>query len=198
MKVHIALSVAALCLCVGSISAQQKRRPITRPVSVPDVICQGSPMPDGYEVVSSESLAQCGGNPLNNAFRIGKIGSAPAAPKTSARNYPERDDDSTPSVRITIGGRDEEKPKSILEQRAEYENKRAARSLAAANGEVSKGMTREQVIRALGRPSDYSKRMRSDGVLRETMHFSRNAKGGTFSSAEVKFENGFVTEWYLN
>jgi hypothetical protein len=126
-----------------------------------EIVCDGSPIPDGYSVMKQDSSPQCSAasaNPLTNALLISNDGSTVApAPKASARTNDDEESAGT-SVRITVGGNAErERPKSILEQRAEDAQRKARIQLAVYEHKIAVGMTREQVLESWGRPDRISK-----------------------------------------
>jgi hypothetical protein len=167
--------------------------------SARETVCDGSPIPEGYTVLSQTGSASCADpdmNPLANALVIARDDLAQSKTETAQKDSTQDNDDEESEPRVTIrvvnGNQStKEKPKSILEQRAEEEHDKAQRALAARDHKVMIGMTPAQVLEAWGRPNDIT-RSTSPDAERETWIYYNSVQTGY-----VYFTNGKVTDWTI-
>jgi hypothetical protein len=161
-----------------------------------EIVCDGSPIPDGYHVVSQQGSMACASvssNPLTNALNIARDDSASTS-STSTSNY--EDYHERPARRTSVvvslgGGREEdEQPKSVLQQRADEEQRKAKLQLAVINHKIIVGMTTDQVLESWGRPSDADAMTSSGSGTSRTWIYSKNGE-----SVHLYFKNGILQDW---
>lgn len=161
-----------------------------------ETVCDGSPVPEGYSVVKQSSSPSCydaSANPLTNAMVIsnGEITVA-TPPKAGARRRNDDDEDDEPSIRITVGGNQQNEPqKSILEQRAAQIQRQAKLENQANSNLINLGMTQQQVFNSWGRSYRTSGKITGpDGKTVETWTYVRNGE-----SVDIHFTNSIVDDW---
>jgi hypothetical protein len=107
-----------------------------------ELVCDGSPVPEGYSVMKQDASPRCraaNAIPLNNAMVISNDGSTVTPPvrQSARRNDDEEDERPRPTIRVTINGKDQdERPKSVVEQRADEEQRKARIANAALNHQI--------------------------------------------------------------
>jgi hypothetical protein len=170
-----------------------------------EIVCDGSPIPDGFHVVSQEGSPACAGaspNPLTNALTITRQDSASTtrpSSKVASRSFDEEEEEETPrresSQRAT---RSTNNATSIIQQRADEANADALRGLAESarlnaintairNRRVIVGMTSTQVLRAVGRPDSVKRDTTRDGVYDIWIYNT-----GRYSYGAVHLQDGIV------
>jgi hypothetical protein len=163
-----------------------------------ETVCDGSPVPEGYSVVRQSSSQRCydaSANPLTNAMVISNGEEAATPPqKASAQQSNDEDEEDRP-IRITVGGNEQsERPKSVLERRAE-EAQRKAREENLSNGpsqdEIDTAARRQTVIVGM-HPQDVT---RAWGASHTNDNLYENGLQVTIWSyrrGTVYFQNGVV------
>jgi hypothetical protein len=120
-----------------------------------EIVCDTSPVPEGYHVISQQGSAGCvttDSNPLTNALSIARDGydvSSQSGPSSLAH----KDDAIVVNPRI-----EREKTKTIIQQRADQENADARRYVAVNEAirehRIIVGMTKNEVLKSWGPPND--------------------------------------------
>jgi hypothetical protein len=169
-----------------------------------ETVCDGSPVPEGFLVVrqtGTPACAEANPNPLTNALVIVRNGSAAtsASPTSTvhrrATNDDDEDADARPGIRITVsrgGEAPEERPKSVVERRAEEEQRKALIQQAALNHKIVVGMTKDQVLESWGRPTRVAKSASPSG-LSETWWYYPNG-----NTVWIDFAEGVVTNYHAD
>jgi hypothetical protein len=138
---------------------------------------------------SSPRCSAASANPLTNALLISNDGSGVApAPKASARRDEGSDDEEVARPRASTS----ERPKSIIEQRAEEEQRKARLANAVHNHQVQVGMTKAQIFESWGQPSKVWIQITPRG-RRDVWTYS-----GDNGSTDVYFNSGVVSDFIYN
>jgi hypothetical protein len=176
--------------CVGALELAIKKPSDT------ELVCDGSPIPEGYRVISQQGSTACmtaDANPLTNALNIARDGQDASSQTVVNR---ESGVESVRQPRIVIQvvrsaeDEGERKPKSLVEQRAADEQKKAEIQLAVLHHEIKVGMTTDQVLAAWGRPHD-GDNITSSGSGTSTTWIYRRGK----ESVRLSFKNAILQGW---
>lgn len=165
-----------------------------------EVVCAGSPIPEGYSVTGIAGTMDCsseGSNPLTNALNIAREGTVSTKPASANRAIRSSDDDEDETPRRTTNRRAAQTNNgggSLIEQRAAQANAAARReiaeqearntiNLAIKNHRVLVGMTKDQVLRAVGRPSSMTRDTTRNEVYEIWMYDTR---GGGYGAVHIR------------
>ncbi len=171
---------------------------IKKPTEV-EVVCNSSPIPDGYQLISQQFSPTCNtrdSNILNNALKIAQDGSG-ASSQTTVNRVNRVESVRQPRVVVQVGRgaevEDERKPKSVVEHRAAEEQKKTEMELAILHHQIKVGMTIDQVLASWGLPSNTENVTRSGSGTSSTWYYRKNNE-----RVRLEFDNGILSDyhWY--